>query len=229
MDLERLASRTPQKHIKAHFLEACLRGDTDMCKLHRWVYDKEILAQGARVACENDCEQVVLEFLQFGVIDHKQDQKNCWLGWTLLHRTCEKGHIKTALVLIENGWSVARLNATYQTPLAVATQRTRMSINLRLLERKVLCVYRARESEGSLFSCLPREILFLVLQFPLDDPQSFGQTKQTRKKQTTTPPRTTSTKRRLLEREKNSLFHHHKKPNIYDSFPLPDFACPLGF
>eukprot|EP01126_Amoeba_proteus_P020506 TRINITY_DN20850_c0_g1_i1.p1 TRINITY_DN20850_c0_g1~~TRINITY_DN20850_c0_g1_i1.p1 ORF type:complete len:125 (-),score=11.57 TRINITY_DN20850_c0_g1_i1:102-476(-) len=96
--------RTPQKTLKEQFLEACSKGDVDRCRdFYNYIYDEEILSSGARVACEHNCEQVILEFLRSGVTNHKRDQKDCWMGWTLLHHTCQLGHIKTALVLIENG------------------------------------------------------------------------------------------------------------------------------
>eukprot|EP01126_Amoeba_proteus_P027139 TRINITY_DN2691_c0_g1_i4.p1 TRINITY_DN2691_c0_g1~~TRINITY_DN2691_c0_g1_i4.p1 ORF type:complete len:223 (-),score=30.77 TRINITY_DN2691_c0_g1_i4:409-1077(-) len=153
----------PRKTTEQVFLEHCERGDINEIKNLFDCIEKDALLQGIRISCEKGHHELLMEFLQLGITNHKQDEEDCWMGWTLLHHACEKGQLRIARLLIKHRWSLSRRNLKFQTPLGVASPVVRMMLNLDENLTKVL--YFKSGAEIS----LPHELVTLIIASLLND------------------------------------------------------------
>eukprot|EP01126_Amoeba_proteus_P057832 TRINITY_DN739_c0_g1_i7.p1 TRINITY_DN739_c0_g1~~TRINITY_DN739_c0_g1_i7.p1 ORF type:complete len:228 (+),score=39.25 TRINITY_DN739_c0_g1_i7:111-794(+) len=164
-----LPSFTCRKTNTEIFLEDCERGDFENIQRLFDHIETEVLIQGKRIACEKGHHELLMYFLRMDLTNPVQDEETCWMGWTLLHRACEKGQLAIAKSLITYGWSLSTLNLNIQTPLVVATPFVRMSLNLDRHFHKVLNFKYASVSENSVISSLPQELVTSILQILLSD------------------------------------------------------------
>eukprot|EP01126_Amoeba_proteus_P001751 TRINITY_DN1052_c0_g2_i15.p1 TRINITY_DN1052_c0_g2~~TRINITY_DN1052_c0_g2_i15.p1 ORF type:complete len:129 (+),score=15.82 TRINITY_DN1052_c0_g2_i15:123-509(+) len=101
----------PRKTVSQVFLEQCERGDANKIEqLCDSIDSTAILQHGMRIACENGHHDLLLEFLRLDVTNPVRDTNECWMGWTLLHRACEKGQLRIARSLMKEGWSLSSVN-----------------------------------------------------------------------------------------------------------------------
>eukprot|EP01126_Amoeba_proteus_P039866 TRINITY_DN4223_c0_g1_i1.p1 TRINITY_DN4223_c0_g1~~TRINITY_DN4223_c0_g1_i1.p1 ORF type:complete len:227 (-),score=32.94 TRINITY_DN4223_c0_g1_i1:68-748(-) len=151
------------------FLEDCERGEYKNIQ-HLFHYVKtEVLFEGIRIACEKGHQELLKFFLRLNVTNPVQDEETCWMGWTLLHRACEKGQLAIAQSLITHGWSLSTLNLNIQTPLDVATPFVLMSLNLDRHFRKALNFKCASTTENSVVTSLPQELVTSIIRLLLSD------------------------------------------------------------